>query len=353
MRAARWLSRRKVALEQIPDPIPRDDQAVIAVEWVGLCGSDVEEYLYGPIVIRPPVTLGHEIVGRVLTAARDGTGPSTGTRVVVDVVNGCGHCYWCARHDEGLCKNLVVTGQHLDGGLAEYVLARAERLVTVPEGVDPRHAALAEPLSVAVRAVRKAGPLLGKSLLVIGGGTIGILSAQVAVAAGANPVVVVEPKRTRRELIASWGITAVWQGEELALRHAVEPELPERGIDVVLECSGQSGMTAEAIRLCRRGGKTILLSVLPKDEPIDALDLVLGEKTLQGSSAHMWDDDLAVAVALLAAGRVDVAPLITHTLLLDAVSDAFEALIDPAGDVIKLLVEVDGSRPHDPATGRN
>ncbi|WP_372983705.1 zinc-binding dehydrogenase [Microbacterium sp.] len=344
MRAARWMGRRQIELTEIPRPEPRADEALVRVTWVGLCGSDAEEYLHGPVQISGPVTLGHEIVGVVAEAAADGSGPSVGTPVVVDVVTGCGACYWCQRHQEGLCPALSVTGQHVDGGLAEYVVGRADRLIPVPEGMDPRHAALAEPLSVAVRAVRKAGPLPGMRVGVVGGGTVGMLTAQVARAAGAERVVVIEPAQSRRDLIAEFGCVPVWGASENERAEAIARESPGRGVDVVFECSGRPGMLREATRLVRRGGTVILLGIIAEDEPLDVLDLVLGEKAVLGSAAHMWDDDVSVAVGLLASGAVDVERMITHTFPLDQAEQAFAVLADPSVMTTKLLVEVGADR---------
>lgn len=340
MKAARWHQAGEIVLEDIPTPVPRSNEALVAVEWVGLCGSDAEEYTEGPVVARPPVTLGHEIVGVVAAPAADGSGPVAGTRVVVDVVTGCGSCYWCQRHDEGLCPSLLVTGLHIDGGLAEFVVGRADRLIPVPAGLLPQHAALAEPLAVAVRALRKAEPVQGAGVLVVGGGTIGMLTAQLAASMGAHPVVVVEPDEQRRQLLSTWNITAVWEPDEPGRALALRQMFPERGIDVVFECAGRSGMVGEAARRARPGGTVVLLGVTAGPEPMDVLDLVLHEKDLRGSAAHMWDDDVAVAVSVLAAGRVDVARLISHVIPLDDVETAFRKLIDPAEKTLKVLVRV-------------
>ena len=329
-------------VESSARPIPSPNEAVVAVDWVGLCGSDVEEYLEGPVVIRDGVVLGHEIVGTVLEAAIDGSGPDVGTRVVVDVVTGCGGCFWCVRHDEGLCPDLVVTGQHIDGGLADLVVGRADRLIPIPDQLDSRVAAFAEPLSVAVRAARKAGSQVGRSVLIVGGGAVGMLTAQMALAGGAAPVIVVEPDGRRRQLVETWGARTVWATDGESRRAAVEALVPKRGIDIVYECSGRPGMSAESIRLVRRGGLVVLLGVLTELEPIDTLDLVLGEKTVVGSAAHMWDDDVAVAVGLLASGAIVVDEMISQTVDLDEISGAFDSLADPDQDIIKLLVRVGG-----------
>lgn len=344
MRAARWIARGRVELQEVPVPVPRPDEALVEVRWVGLCGSDAEEYLHGPVQITGAVTLGHEIVGVVVEGAADGSGPEAGTPVVVDVVTGCGTCYWCDRHQEGLCPDLVVTGQHVDGGLAQFVTGRADRLIPVPEEMDLRHAALAEPLSVAVRAVRKAGPLQGVRVVVVGGGTVGMLTAQVARAAGAERVVVIEPAQSRRDVIAGFGCVPMWGSTPEDRAEGIAAAFPGRGADVVFECSGRVGMMREATRLVRRGGTVVMLGIVAEDEPLDSLDLVLGEKAVVGSAAHMWDDDVSVAVGLLADGAVDVERMITHTFPLDQAAEAFAVLADPTVMTTKLLVEVGSVR---------
>lgn len=347
MRAAQWSGRRSVSVVDLPVPVAAADQALVRVAYTGLCGSDLEEYLSGPVVARPPVVLGHEIVGVVAESARDGSGPAVGTPVVVDVVTGCGRCHWCRRHEEGLCPDLVVTGQHVDGGLAEYVVGRASRLVPVPSGLPLQHAALAEPAAVAVRAVRKLGPLLGCRAVVFGGGTIGLLVAQSLAHGGAAEVLVLEPSPARREIAAAVGVRSLWADDEAARAARLASHLPEPGVDVVVECSGATGVAREAIRLVRRGGRVVLLSVPPDDQPFDALDLVVQEKTVRGSAAHMWDEDVAVAVDLLASGALEVGPLISRVVPLESAPSAFESLVDPVQLLVKLLVGVGAAGPDD------
>ena len=343
MLAARWYGIRDIRVERVPRPVPASNQALVEVEWVGLCGSDIEEYLQGPVVVTPQVVLGHEIVGVVAESAADGTGPAIGTRVVVDVVTGCGHCFWCQRHEEGLCPELVVTGQHVDGGLASYVVARAERLVQLPAALDSRVAAMAEPLAVAVRAMRKAGTLTGKRVVIIGGGTIGMLCAQVAHASGATSVLVAEPDARRRAMIASWSVDTLWESSPGQRAQELAARFPGRGVDVVVECAGRAGLAGEAVTLVRRGGLVVLTGVVPPPEPLDTLDIVLGEKTVVGSAAHMWDDDVAVAVDLLASGAIRVETMLTHEVPLAQIDRAFQILTTPEEGAVKLLVSVRGA----------
>lgn len=327
-------------LEQVPVPVPASDEALIAVDWVGLCGSDLEEYLDGPVVVAGPVTLGHEIVGTVAVAAADGSGPSAGTVVVVDVVTGCGHCFWCLEHEEGLCPDEVVIGMDVDGGLAEYVAALASRLIAVPDGLLAEHAALAEPTAVAVRASRKLGSMRGRGAVIVGGGTIGLLTAQVLRHDGAEPIILVEPSAGRRALAERLGFIAVWADTAERRAATIAEHLPVRGADAVVECSGAEGAAAAAIRLVRPGGTVVLLSVTAHAQSIDTTGIMLAEKTVIGSSAHMWDDDVLPAVELLAAGVVQAAPLISHTVSLDEGVRAFEILADRTQDSLKVLVHV-------------
>ena len=339
MLAVRWHGRLDLRVETVPVPEPADDEALVRVLWVGLCGSDLEEYLEGPVVVSGPVTLGHEIVGIVTLPARDGSGRAEGTVVVVDVVTGCGYCDWCLRHQEGQCPRLRVTGLDVDGGLASFVTGRAGRLVPIPDGLDPMHAALAEPLAVAVRAVRKLGSVLGRGGIVIGGGTIGLLVGQVLRNAGAAPVVIVEPSAERRAVAAALGLPTCWADTEELRASETASVFPPRGADFVIECSGAGGAAGEAIRRTRRGGVAVLLSVTASPQSIDTTDVVLGEKTILGSAAHMWDDDVVPAVALLAKKAVDVEPLITHTIALADSQVAFSILADGSRHALKVLID--------------
>jgi (R,R)-butanediol dehydrogenase/meso-butanediol dehydrogenase/diacetyl reductase len=348
MRAAVWYGTRRVVLEERPRPVPGPDQALVRVELCGLCGSDLEEYLYGPVVARPGTVLGHEIVGTVSQAAADGSGPPVGTPVVVDVVNGCGRCRWCRAGEEGLCAQLAVTGLHMDGGLAEHVVGRACRLVPLPRSVPFRVGALAEPLAVAVRAFRKTPPVAGRRVVILGGGTIGMLCAQVAAHYGAETVAVVEPDAGRRALLATWGATTVWAENAGQRRFEIYRLTDGDGADVVVECVGRPGSVAEALDLAAPAGTVVALGVSPSLEPIGVLDLVLKERTLVGSAAHRWDADVMPAVELLVNGAVDVTPMVTHEFRLNDALEAFRVLASRDASAIKILVRcADPDRPQE------
>ena len=346
MRALRWHGRGDLRLENLQIPLLAADEVLIRVELCGICGTDVEEYHAGPVAIPnlgpghpPPLVLGHEVVGTVVShgAAVDASALPAGTRVIPDVVEGCGRCWWCRRHQQGLCAAQAVRGLGLDGGLAQYMVATAATCVTVPPDVPVRAAAFAEPAAVAVRAVRKAGDLAGATTLVIGAGTIGLLIAQVARAAGAQ-VIATDLDPARRELAAKLGADPAAPD---ALAGYLSGRTAGRGADVVFECTGVPDQVSRTLGYCRRGGSIILVGISDTTPSITLADLVLGEKRLIGTAAHLWDEDVTTAVRLIASGIVTPTALPSRVV---GLAEAAGYIARPDGRGQKLLVAPDDSQ---------
>lgn len=347
VKAVRWHARGDLRYEDVELRKPAPGEVVIKVHFCGICGTDLEEYRSGPLTIptqphplsgrQAPLTLGHEVVGEVARAAADGTGPPVGTRVVPDVVNGCGRCWWCERHQEGLCPRLAVPGQQDDGGLAEYMIARARTCVVVPNGLDPRVAVLAEPAAVAWRALDKLTSVADTRIAVIGGGTIGQLVAQMAVTLGAERCWLVDPSPFRRAFAAEHAPIAVRTPDELA---GIGSEVAEPGIDAVIEASGAPGQVPNALNLVRPGGTVVAVGLRDAREPVDLPSFILGERTLMGSAAHLWDVDVSRALELLARDSVATEGFVTHEFeLSQTCSQAIPMLGEPSEDVLKVIVK--------------
>lgn len=338
MTAVRWWARGDVRVDQVPTPTSiRPGWALIEVLACGICGTDLEEYLNGPIVVpdtphpltggQAPLALGHEAVGGILQTD-DPAAPAAGTLVAVEGNVGCGTCWWCRHHQIPLCEQLASLGQMGDGGLADYLVAPVSTCVPVPAGITPDRAVLVEPLSVVCRALRRrAGELTGARLTVLGAGTVGLLALQAALALGAAEVSVIDPSSDRLQLAGRLGATrcATPDGaDRLAAEH------PAAGPDVVLECAGTLAAAQSAIGLVRRGGTVILLGVHDSELRINQLDFVLGELTLTSSLSHVYDEDFPAAMELIAAGAIDTDALITARIPLSrTVTDGFEALRGP------------------------
>ncbi|MDQ1437307.1 MAG: (R,R)-butanediol dehydrogenase / meso-butanediol dehydrogenase / diacetyl reductase [Acidimicrobiaceae bacterium] len=355
MQAVRWWGRGDVRVDEVDQPgEPRAGWVRLRVVACGICGTDVEEFTSGPVLIPTsphpitgrcaPLTLGHEAAG-VVDAVGPGVGLDVGTLVAVESNLFCGTCWWCRRGRYQLCPDLANLGLMGDGGLAEYMAAPAQMCIPFTNAVSPEHAAMTEPLSVAVRAVTRAGVGLGSSVVVLGAGTVGLLAVQAARLAGAERVVVVENVPSRRalalglELGADLAVGAVGADGLGAALEAVRSVSDGRGADVAIEAAGNAAAAAAAVRLVRRGGRAVLLGVFDDTVPIDMKDLLLGEKTVTASLSHVYDEDFATAVSLIDRGAVALDPLITDRIgLADVVDKGFNALVAEPGSHLKVIV---------------
>ena len=200
MLAVRWHARGDVRVEAVPPPAPPGPGDVqLQVSWCGICGTDLEEWISGPVFIpvaaphpvtgrRAPLVLGHEFAGVVVAVGDGVAGPRPGQRVAVDTIVSCGSCRWCRHGEVTRCPALGALGLHGDGGLAQLCNAPARMCLPVPDTVADDEAALAEPLAVAVRALRRGGLGPGERVAVVGAGAVGLMAVQAAAALGADRV---------------------------------------------------------------------------------------------------------------------------------------------------------------------
>jgi (R,R)-butanediol dehydrogenase/meso-butanediol dehydrogenase/diacetyl reductase len=352
MRAARWHGRGDVRVESVPIPRARRGELLLRVAWCGICGTDLEEYRDGPAVIpidhpnpltgqAAPVTLGHEFAGTVVEVGEGVSGFRIGERVVPDICLFCGTCHYCRRHEYALCESWAAIGLHGDGGLAEYVRVPAGQCLHLPDPIADDEAALIETTEVAVRACRHGGVGLGDTVAIVGDGAVGLITAQVARAAGASRVILLGHRPARLEVGRRLGVDAAIDSTDPGWAAAVADLTSGLGADVAIECGGRGEAIADSILATRKGGRIVLLAVIPTPVPIDTWALVAGERSMIGSVQHHFDEDLPTAVELIATGRVRVGPLITRRIELErVVADGFAALAGPASE-IKVLVSTD------------
>ncbi len=352
MKAAVWHARNDIRVEDVPDPgEPGPGEVVIRVGACGICGTDLEEYRDGPLFIpvdepnpltggMAPLILGHEFAGEVVAVGKEITEFKIGDRIAPDVLIYCGECFWCRRHQVNLCDKMAALGLMADGGLAEYCKMPGTMCILLPNGLAYDHAALAEPLAVAVRAVRRGRMTPGDKVVIFGGGTIGQLALQSARVAGAGEVFLVEPLSSRRELARSFGASATIDParEEvvsalLRLTHGVGP-------DLVIEASGNAGAVATAIQTARKGGRIVLVGLPVRETPFNFFDLVSSEKEVIGSLSHIYDEDYATAIRWLGDGRIHVESLISARIpLSNLIAEGLHRLEQRAHETLKVIVE--------------
>ncbi|MCO4253260.1 alcohol dehydrogenase catalytic domain-containing protein [Pseudarthrobacter raffinosi] len=340
MSALRWHSQKDIRLETIERPAsPEGSDLLIRVEAAGICGTDIEEWQHGPINIAmtphpltgrsAPLTLGHEFCGTVVAS-----GPTaaikTGTRVAVEVNLSCGICQRCRTGYTQQCEQLGSLGLHGDGGLADFAVVPEHICVPIPPEMPALDAVLAEPLAVAIRAVRLSNIAAGDNVTVLGGGTIGQLAARVANRRGAQ-VTLIEPHAARRTVAAAAGIRAISPDEETT----PENHAPA---DVTLECAGYKGAVKDAMRLTRAGGSIAVLGVSSHNLTLSAWDLIKHEQQLLGVLSHTLAD-FTEAVTLLSEHQLNVQGIVTGVVpLSDSIEGAFTVLRDRPSDHLKIVI---------------
>ncbi|MDB5529831.1 MAG: hypothetical protein JWR51_2934 [Devosia sp.] len=334
---------RDLRAELVPTPMPGPGEVLVRVRRAGICGSDIHYFVHGragSFVPKRPFILGHEIAGEIAELG-PGVDPAlAGRRVAVDPSIPCGTCAFCREGRYNLCLNMrfygsASTDPHVDGGFAEYVVAPAANCHVLPDGLGWAEAAMTEPLSVAVHAVMRSGGVAGKSVLVTGGGAIGQLTALVARAFGASTVTLADIAAFPRNL-------AVQLGADSNL-DASDPVAVERGLaltpggfHVVFEASGAPPAVPLSIALARRGATIVQIGTLPADVTAPLNTIMARELSYVGS--FRFANVFAIALDLMASGRVDVAPLVNAVMPLDEMASAMDRAIGKDG-VIKVQVE--------------
>jgi (R,R)-butanediol dehydrogenase/meso-butanediol dehydrogenase/diacetyl reductase len=309
MKAAVYHGARDVRIEQRPMPRRGDGQVLLRVLRSGMCGTDATEWCSGPhlfAVDRPhpvsghvgPLILGHEFIGEVVETGPD-SAFAVGDRVAAGAGVWCGECPRCSEGRTNLCWRYTTLGLNVDGGMAELVAAPEKMLAPIPDGLSLDFAALAQPLAVGLHAARRSGVADGDRVVVIGAGAIGtFVLASVRSLAHAD-VTVIDFPGPRLDRALRLGATRIVAAGERALAEVLAA-VGTRGADVVVEASGAPGQLANAIRMVRSGG-TILQVGLPASPPeVDVHALVIREITIRTSLAHVFAQDLAPALQLLA-----------------------------------------------------
>jgi L-iditol 2-dehydrogenase len=332
------------AVRPLPEPEPGPGQVLVRVAACGICGSDLHAWRSDPGYewIAVPVVLGHEFAG-VVTAVGPGVDEvAAGDAVVAVSIQGCLHCDVCRAGATQLCPRRRIIGLSYDGGLAEQVVVPAAQLVRVPDGLDLRRAAMAEPLSVAVHAVLgRARIQPGQTVVVTGPGPIGLLCAQLAARCGGAVLVAGAPADAARRLPIAEGLgLAVADVGRTSLEQAVRDRFG-RPPDAWIEASGAVPALRGALTTVRWGGTITVVSLFADALEFRPTDAVRAELTVLFSYASSHPD-YVTALRLLAEGDVDADPLIDAFPLADA-GAAFEAAA--TGRAVKPMIVAEQEPP--------
>jgi L-iditol 2-dehydrogenase len=326
MRAAVLTGPRRVELRDTEAPVPAEDEVVVAVDAVGICGTDLSIHA-GKIPVAYPRVMGHEVVGTL---------DSSATPVLVDPGIVCGRCGRCLEGRENICTEGWLLGRDRDGALRERLAVRSSNVHPLPDAVDPRVAPLVQVLATCVHAQHRSPPAPGERVVVVGLGVTGLLHVQLAKLAGADQVVGVTRSAAKLELAGALGADALvradgTESEEVA---AIVPG----GADLVIECVGTVEALGRSIEMTRTGGRILAYGTITATTgSMPFYDVYHKELTISGARSARAQD-FPAAIDAVASGRVDLASLVSARFPLAEVDAALAAAAAPGA--LKVLVDV-------------
>ena len=336
MPAAVYKAAGEVAVEQVPVPEVGAEDVLVEIELCGICGSDLHMVLEGWGV--PGSWHGHEWVGTIAAVGDGVTTWTPGDRVVGGPGVRCGACRMCKANRPSLCEASGTPGIGIEhGAFATYKLTSAAQLLPMPDGIDPRAAALAEPLAVALHGIHQAKIEPGQRVLVFGAGPIGALSIAALRALGVDDVHCIEPGPTRQALATAVGAVSVRHPDEIELPNMAEPmRVIDDAFDAVLECSGHAKAMEAGLKQLVRGGTLVLVGAGIVPPKFDANRILLNELVITGANTYDHDG-FEQSLALLASGKLPIDRLVEQEEVpLDGVLDAMRGLAEgrTAGKVL-------------------
>ncbi len=317
-----------LAVETVPVPGIGDDDVLVEVELCGICGTDIHMVLEG--WAEPGTWGGHEWIGRVVEVGAAVDRWTPGDLVVGGPPSGCGACAMCGQGRPSLCVDRDAPGRDAPmGAFATFVASSAAELLALPHGLDPRAAALAEPLAVALHAITRGSVERGQRVMVLGAGPIGALAIAALRAFDVDDVTCVEPAPHRQELARAVGATRVIGPDALTVPTIAHPGLVvDDAVDVVLECSGKAVAMEAGLGQLVRSGTLVLVGAGIEPPRFDPNRILLNEITVTGAFNHD-DDGFERALALLGSGRLPIDALLEPgAVALDGLLDALHALAD-------------------------
>jgi len=352
MQAAVLHGIRDLRLEQRPVPEPGPHDVLVKVERVGVCGSDIHYYTHGRIgdfVVRAPLVLGHESSGVVAAVGEKVTRVKPGDRVTMEPGYTCRRCYYCKTGRYNLCPDVTfMATPPVDGAFCEYVAWPDDFVFPIPDSISLEEAALMEPLSVGIWAVKRGGVETGHSVALFGAGPIGCVTLQAAKVAGATTIIAVDVEPYRLEMARRLGATHTVNAREadavqavLQITSEITGFPPERaGVDVAFETAGTTVTCRNTLAVTRPGGVAVLVGLPP--DPTVELDIVsAASKEIDIRGQFRYANCYPIAVSLVAQGRVDLKPLVTHHFPLHEAERALVFADENKSRSMKVVVDVE------------
>lgn len=328
-----------IEFRQVEQPSPQPDEVLIQTRRIGVCGSDIHVWHGVHPYTSYPVVQGHEVSGVIAAVGRDVTGFAPGDLVTFMPQVTCGQCYPCTHGMDHICESLKVMGFQTGGAAQEYFPIPADKVLKLPATVSLDQAAMIEPVSVGVHALRRGGGASGKKVLVLGAGTIGHLTAQVARASGAQAVMITDISDYKLDMARRCGFEHVVNPQQENLEAAILRAFGPARADLILECVGVEATITQAIDYARKGTTIVVVGVFG-EKPRVNLGLVQDRELSLVGTLMYQRPDYERAIELVSSGEMQLDPLITNRFPFDDYADAYHFIEGAGGKTMKVMIEL-------------
>lgn len=326
-----------------PIPQPADNEVLVKLEYVGICGSDMHYYETGRIgdyIVEPPFVLGHEPGGTVVEVGKNVKYLKPGDRVALEPGKTCGHCEFCREGKYNLCPDVVFFATPpVDGVFQEYVAHEADLCFKLPENVDTLEGALIEPLAVGFHAANQGGAHAGQTAIVFGAGCIGLVSMMALKAEGVSRVYVVDIMQKRLDKALELGATGIINSQETDVLKEVERLTEGRGADLVIETAGMEITTRQAIHIARKGAIIVLVGYSKSGEMSLPMSLAL-DKELTFKTVFRYRHIYPMAIEAVASGKVNLKGIVTNVFHFDDIQNAMDSSVRDKVNIVKSVVKI-------------
>lgn len=343
MKVAVMLGIGKMGFEEREIPKVKDDEVLVRLEYVGICGSDLHYYETGAIgdyVVEPPFVLGHEPGGTVVEVGKNVKHLKVGDRVALEPGKTCGHCEFCKTGRYNLCPDVVFFATPpVDGVFQEYVAHEADLCFKLPDNVSTLEGALIEPLAVGFHAAIQGDAHLGQRAVVMGAGCIGLVSMMALKARGVSEVYVVDIMEKRLEKALELGATGVINGAKEDVLERVKELTDGAGMDLVIETAGTEITTRQAIHMAKKGSNIVLVGYSKSGEMTLPMSLVL-DKELTFKTVFRYRHIYPMAIDAVAAGKVNLKGIVTDVYELDEAQKAMDYSVNNKADIVKAVIRI-------------
>jgi L-iditol 2-dehydrogenase len=330
----------RIEFREIDKPVPQENQVLIDMKRIGVCGSDIHVWHGQHPYTSYPIVQGHEVSGVIAEVGSQVEALSVGDRVTLMPQITCGECYMCLHGMYHICESLKVLGFQADGTAQDFFSIDAEKVLKLPADVPLDQGAMIEPASVAVHAISRGGDVRGKKVLVLGAGTIGNLVAQVAKGLGASAVMVTDLQEYRLQKARDCGVDFAINPLEEDLGQAILRDFGPERADLILECVGAEDTITQAVQYARKGTTIVVVGVFGAKPRVD-LGLVQDRELSLVGTLMYQQVDYERAIQLLADGKLTLEPLVTHHFPFERYEDAYRTIEEAKGNVMKVMITLD------------